>query len=39
LAQIKDDRLHPVGHILFVFRQAFVDELKPFEKLTGVAAL
>jgi hypothetical protein len=39
LAQIKDDRLNPVGHILFVFRQAFVGELQPFEKLTGVAAL
>jgi hypothetical protein len=39
LAQIKDNRLHPIGQILFVFKQAFVRESQPFEKLAGVAAL
>jgi hypothetical protein len=31
LAQIKDHRSHPIGHILIVVRSAFVDELQPFQ--------
>jgi hypothetical protein len=31
LAQIKDQRLHPIGHILFITRKAFPSELQPLQ--------